>query len=74
MALIGIPQRFVTRSQTCPRKNESEITSPGGHALHSSAYCLSLRAKYRYAPTFTKLITTPIMFHTITGREAINKP
>ena len=38
------------------------------------SYCLSLRVKYRYAPTFTKLITTQIMFQMITGREAINKP
>ena len=42
--------------------------------VHSSAHCLALRTKYRYAPTLTKLITTPITFQTITGREAINKP
>ena len=34
----------------------------------------SLWTKYRYAPTFKKLTNTETTFHTITGREAINKP
>jgi hypothetical protein len=42
--------------------------------LHCSGYSLALRTKYIYAPTFTKLITIPIMFQTTTGRETINKP
>ena len=56
----------------CPGKND--VDNVAGGRLHSTAYSLALRTKYRYAPTFTKLITIPIMFQTITGRETINKP
>ena len=34
----------------------------------------SWRAKYRYAPTLSPLITIATTFHMTTGREAINRP
>jgi hypothetical protein len=44
-----------------------------GRRLHTVARS-SRRAKRRYAATVSRLITTPIVFQAITGRDPIRRP
>lgn len=76
--LAGLGQRH--------QDQEEEARATEGHRLHAlvapkilkgtevRARQRSRRAKYKYAPTLKKFVATAMMFHRITGREAINNP
>jgi hypothetical protein len=83
---IGYWTKVLSRPESCFDKNpvtaqillrqESGRSAGSGGPQAGGGWVrsLSLRTKYRYAPTLRKLINTAIMFHTTTGREAINNP
>ena len=58
----------------CRNRNKVGTAQTADHVDQRRARSASMRAKRKYAHTVTELITTPIRFQAITGRDVIKRP